>query len=367
MRQGVGKKYVIALIGLWVLASIAKYKFNGLILGLDFGLYHPDGAYYAFRTLTFLGHDHLSAAQQVSDWYIANSTKKVEIPIAGLLPETSPAWGLVFPRILYPVLSMPFVAMLGIPGTLVVPALSLLSTMLAVYYVISKRNSQLLGFSISLLLLLSPTVIRWSYANCTDALLMSLFALVPVIGLRVSKYNARILMILFLVALTSLTRFCAPIWIAIGVIFWICRWRRESIITIVSSALSAIPIYLLAPKTGFLPLENDSGFLEKVLKLPVSMLRVGFYEVAQLWVLDRVLFFALAVAVAVSLFRFSWDESKFFLAVTLASWFTGGINGVIGVNFRYQLPLIPFMLILLARFVVEIKPKVPQAWFEKIR
>ena len=32
----------VTVLGLWIIAIIVKLKFNGLILDLDFGLYHPD-------------------------------------------------------------------------------------------------------------------------------------------------------------------------------------------------------------------------------------------------------------------------------------------------------------------------------------
>jgi hypothetical protein len=37
------------------------------------------------------------------------------------------------------------------------------------------------------------------------------------------------------------------------------------------------------------------------------------------------------------------ESSKLFLLVALAVWLLGAINGVFGVNFRYQLPLVPFI------------------------
>ena len=47
----------------------AKFKYNGLIYGLDFGLFHPDGKLYTFKTLTLLGKSELEAGALVSDWY----------------------------------------------------------------------------------------------------------------------------------------------------------------------------------------------------------------------------------------------------------------------------------------------------------
>jgi hypothetical protein len=73
------------------------------------------------------------------------------------------------------------------------------------------------------------------------------------------------------------------------------------------------------------------------------MAKVAFYEVGQLVVLDRLLILMIFFAGAVSIYSLHKESSKYFLLVLLALWVTGAINGTIGVNFRYQLPLIPFM------------------------
>ena len=73
------------------------------------------------------------------------------------------------------------------------------------------------------------------------------------------------------------------------------------------------------------------------------MARVGFYEISQLVVSDRLLILLLVLATIVSVFNLDRASSKFFWLVLVALWITGAVNGTIGVNFRYQLPLLPFM------------------------
>ena len=36
------------------------------------------------------------------------------------------------------------------------------------------------------------------------------------------------------------------------------------------------------------------------------------------------------------------SSSRYFILVLMGLWITGAINGTVGVNFRYQLPLLPF-------------------------
>jgi hypothetical protein len=67
-----------------------------------------------------------------------------------------------------------------------------------------------------------------------------------------------------------------------------------------------------------------------------------FIEIAQLAVLDRVLLLVIILSVYFAFTNRQKDSSMYFLAVFLGVWALGAINGTLGVNFRYQLPVIIF-------------------------
>ena len=116
--------YILILFVTWAVSVTARLKFNGLAYGFDYGLYQPDGMHYTFRTLNFLGNSEQVSAEMVSDWYADNGIKLSQINPFDLLPENNRVWGVISPRILYPILSIPFVALFGIPGLLAVSAIS---------------------------------------------------------------------------------------------------------------------------------------------------------------------------------------------------------------------------------------------------
>ena len=82
--------------------------------------------------------------------------------------------------------------------------------------------------------------------------------------------------------------------------------------------------------------------MEKIAALPESFAKIGFFEVAQLAVLDRLLLMILALAFVISVTSLKSETSSRFILVLMATWAIGALNGSIGVNFRYQLPLLPF-------------------------
>jgi uncharacterized membrane protein len=67
-------------------------------------------------------------------------------------------------------------------------------------------------------------------------------------------------------------------------------------------------------------------------------------EIGQLFVMDRVLFFGLVITFYALFREIKTSAARIVLAVTLSLVLTAGLNGVLGVNFRYHLPLIPFLV-----------------------
>ena len=96
------------------------------------------------------------------------------------------------------------------------------------------------------------------------------------------------------------------------------------------------------PSNAVLPANAEAGVFTKVLLLVRSFFEVGFIELAQLGAIDRILLVMLVVALAVALRHPREVSSRYFLAVFLSVWIIGAINGTLGVNFRYQLPVLGF-------------------------
>lgn len=288
--------------------------------------------------------EHFSAATEVNNWYTLNSAKPWGGGPVETLPEFSPLWGLVAPRILYPLLSVPFVALFGLTGMFAIPIISLVILVLTIQYLSIKYLIPFIGFVINFLILSSPTVLRWMISNITDSLLCGLFALVAILIWKINQENTkkRSVSLVVLIALTGLTRFSLPIWVAIGLVFFINRNRRAALLTFLSSILIAIPTLFMGPDIAFLPEIGDSSLLSKIFALPVKLITIPSIELLQLGALDRVLLALVLLSLFISIKEFRRPISQFYIAVLVAVLGIGVLNGTLGVNFRYQLPLIPF-------------------------
>ena len=326
----------------WVIAVASRFIANGMSFSFDYNIFQPDGVLYALRTYMFLGEDQFASAKLIESWYFTHASSGKHFDPESILPQNSPVWGLVAPRVLYPLLSTPFVSLFGIVGLLVIPSLSLLLLVFCIYFIAKKYSQPNFGLVLGLAILMSPTVLRWMIANITDSLFVGLFAVVCLIFESKRNNFQSIFIIGFLIILTSLTRFATPIWLALALVDFVKGKRVRSLFISVTSLIATIPTYLTQPSNSVLPREGELTTIEKLLALPESFGKIFFFEVAQLAVLDRLLLIILTLALILSVKSVRNETSLRFLAVLLSVWAIGAINGSIGVNFRYQLPIISF-------------------------
>ena len=341
------RKYKFELFGaaIWLLSIASKYKFNGLVFGFDYGNYQPDGKFYTYMALDFIHHNPTQSAQQVVDWYLSHGFKMNTFTIQDLMPDTSYAYPVISHRILYPLLSVPFVAIFGIPGMLAVPALSLLALFIAIQRLANKFNKPLLGVAMVTVFSFSSTVTRWMFVNCTDALLVGLFAFAPavLISLNQRKRWAPYALLL-LVALTSATRFVLPFWLAIFLVLFFRekRYLRE-LLFMGFASVASIPALKAQLSTALLPGEVEISTFQKIVKTPIVLLKVIGIDFLEFAVLDRVFLVVMLFSLLQAIRLRKMLSSQLFIAVLSAGYLIGTINGTLGVNFRYQMPVLIFV------------------------
>ncbi len=318
------------------LAIFSRLKFNGFVYGFDFGIFHPDGVHYTSKTFQLMGVDPILASQEISKWYSNNSIK-----IESISPQEVIDLREFYPRgrLLYPLLSVPFVHIFGISGMLAVPILSFILLMVSICYLGLLFNRLEIAIVLALILSISPTVLRWMINDCSDALFVALISLVPFITL-LKKESKRLILFSIVILAASLTRFSLTIFLAIAVIQIFQKRIRDSIAVIGVSVCSNIPA--LTETNRFFLGATDANFWEKLIHLPVSAVKVGFIEISQLAALDRLLLYFLALALLLAFLNIKKISSRYLIAVFLSVWVLGAINGTLGVNFRFQMPVLFF-------------------------
>jgi hypothetical protein len=251
--------------------------------------------------------------------------------------------------------------MLGIKGMLVIPAISMLILLFTIQIIGLKLENKYPAFILAGLVSISPVVNRWMFANVTDGLLTATTCLFLITLLFLKNQNQFLIVGGAIITLGSFTRTSVLEWLSICVAIFLFKQKRNSLILGIVTVILFIPSAFRNLGEGILPNEKNVSSLQIPLKFVESMARIAFYEIAQLVVLDRLLLSLLVFCFIASLMRFSLKSSKLFLLVGFSLWVTGAVNGTVGVNFRYQLPVLPFMAYVLiesSNFKFWLKSKV---------
>jgi len=348
---------LVSVFAIWTLTTIARLKFNGSYAELDYGLYQPDGALYTVKTLQLLNYSLNDSIVQVNSWYAIHSPHISE-EIARSLSPDSHLWDVVSTRMLYPILSAPFVQIFGIGGMLAIPAISTLLFFLVILKISLRERLLFVGIALICALSASPTFTRWMYVNYTDPLLLALFMLVAYViynSERLDSFAGGFYILIPLVFLTSFTRFCLPIWIGISIALWSVFSLKKNLILLSFSLACSLPSIITTTTDAVLPNLKEENLLFRLIRVPVSTIETTFVEVVQLLILDRILSLLIFLVFALMCLNKKDLISRSFILVTTGVVSLSGINGVLGVNFRYHLPMLAFgVLILLDRVKLQV-------------
>lgn len=340
----------ISVFLVWLITLISRIMYNGLVFGLDYGLFHPDGSLYTFRALLFSGLDKSEAGSIVANWYDNHSYKaKYEGPEM-YFENNKFLWDQYMTRLLYPLVSAPFVKVLGVPGMLVLPSLTYLVVLLVTTKIAIHKGIPVLGVVAAILITSSTSISRWMFANITDGLLLlfvSIFMLLISKDFSLNFGKGRTFALVLLICLSAITRFSAFFWFGVAIVFFLQNQRRIAVIAALTTVVAHIPIFLRPFGGHVLPGFGEKSVLEKLAIYPINMAKVTIFEIGQLVVLDRMLLLLLLFTLVWSARNYRLFESQLMLLCFIMLWLTGSINGVLGVNFRYQIPIVPIMLMVL--------------------
>jgi hypothetical protein len=124
---------------------------------------------------------------------------------------------------------------------------------------------------------------------------------------------------------------------------------------IASALVFSAPTFMYKSESGKIPASDNFSTLHDYIMFPITFLKILFVEMAQLAALDRTLLVIILLAAVFSVAKFRDLEPKLYFAVFLGVFTLGAINAVLGVNLRYQLPLIPFAAVSIVSQAVSVK------------
>jgi hypothetical protein len=220
--------------------------------------------------------------------------------------------------------------------------------MLCIFKIGINLKVPLFGVAIAISITISSTVMRWMLVNCTDSLLVALFSIVALTLTEKENKRSNQIILIFVI-LTSATRFCLLFWIAVGVWHYFFGRKITGFVLITLAFICALPALIMQPSNAFQPGMKAASNLEKIINYPMAIIKITFFEFAELAVLDRLLLALIIISILLAIKKYKDSFNSLFLLFFASSLMTGALNGTIGVNFRYELPVLPFAFIVILK------------------
>lgn len=340
----------------------------GLAAHMRWGsLYPPDSRYYVTMTLRDMGMspaDALTGQLKVTGWPAES----------WYFSSADPVWRMVQPRMLYPLLSVPFVWMFGpAVGMAVVPALSMAVAVLAAARLVQRLYGPFAALA-SAGLFAATGVATWLTMAITDALAIALVALILLrLPLR-RRTSARDLIWLALYsALLCMTRQVTPMIAGLACGGWLWAslfpvagrprsprndWLAPAVVVAgVSFAGQAVFSWLYSydATQQFLYASNEPTLYRALLKLPSTAWSLARAEVVNMLQNDRYLLFLMAAALVCVVLRFRDVGTGLFLGGLAGCAALAIANGVPS-GMRYESVLAPVAVLVVGALAHDLGP-----------
>jgi len=316
----------------------------------------PDGIHYSLKTLRFLNFSDFEALDQIKYQYLSTG-----ITVSNYFLNPDP-WerALVDPRILYSLLSTPFVALFGLNGMFAVPILSfLILTLMPMCYRRDRftREAQLLPFFLTVILVGSLYVKFNVLANTTDGLSTLLIVTIALvlyrhISFRKVQKASLIISILTLFACTTRQNEIFLIGILFAVLIPIADVDTfKENLKLIAPSITIMFFWLSYSFYHFGNYKvitasngealNDGNLMLKIRDLIFSLPKTSFIEVIQLWIRDPGMFVLILIATLIVIANRNINYINLCFGWILISGMTlTTINAGLGSGFRYALPAI---------------------------
>jgi hypothetical protein len=298
---------------------------------LNYNLFQPDGALYHAYTLHLQGNSWEESAQLVNIFF------REQIGTSYLGQTIAPTvQNVIFTRPLLSLMSLPFVVLFGQHGMLAIPIISFLVIGIVLLKIGEKVWKPYVAVFLFFVLSLSTSVNRWMISDLTDGLLV---ALIAIIYLLIYNGNLKTLFVV-IVMLALITRPSGPLLVALLLPFALTFRKISLYIAVFLSVFGTVALAFISPEAAGTQTSGEYTVYQRIQDFTIHVAKVVVVEFGQLFVMDRVLFVFIVTSILIAVLTLRSVYSQSYLALVIVCFAMGGWNGALGVNFRYQLPLI---------------------------
>ncbi len=325
-------------------------------------LFAPDSTYYAAMSLRFGGVSTQEAIRQVNEVRVQSGWPALDQMFG---------WGLVQPRVVLPLLSVPFVKIWGIDGLAVVPGLALAALVGVLTWMLARRWGGAAAAATVLLIICSPRIIFFGSAMLTESLSALWGALTLVAAWRYQRRPGwqPVVWMVGLTVVSAFTRQATLVVAGAMVTAWLCAlvlrrrpngWGVPALgVGVTSVAVQLLqtklfPFYQVnqfEAKTGT---DSLSGALAEAPRLAAEIAQKDLVFIAQT---DRALLVFVLLSVLSMVIFWRRAESHLLLGAILGITLYSVTNGT-PTGFRYAMPGVAFFAVSVALLIgrVDLHP-----------
>lgn len=356
----------------WALLAIVFAVASSVFFGYGFryhNAWEADSYYYTTLTLTKLGHSLPDAAARTAAWFHVPAFATPAGHDFLINPQYKP---LLTARVLYPLLSAPFVALFGIGGMWVVPLACCAFVTWGVMRLLSRVYRAELGLVVTLALLVSVGFWRYLSAAMTEglatALMVGILLLLPLgpARRRWGPHGDAVAVAVLIVAL-GLTRQAqlvplgmitlAYLWTALRERRWRNAWLRFELWSLGAFLVSTGVSQLYAaydPLHNFLAVNGLRSVRQVPGALPDILGRIMSAELTSYFTVDVLTLALYTIALLLLVWRWRSTAAALFLGALLPSAAIAFLDGV-PTGWRYYAPMLPVVAFAVAAFGAELR------------
>jgi len=351
MRRTAPMRVWGALTGLYVVAYVAAVAGRQLFV--------PDTRYYAATTLRITGQSKAEAVETLRSYMDAlPSPIQVQNPSSVLFD-----YGLTGPRILYPLLSAPFVKAFGLTGLAVVPALSIGGLVVATFVAVAGRWGWRATLLPLVLVAADWRLMTYGANEITEGLTTFICALILLVVLRRERLGTRTTAIWLVLLTTAMafTRQATLIPAAAFAFAWFAltvrrraarnRWAMPALVTTATALVVQVVQGVVWPgfsQIGQLEKATHTLYLASALKqLPHLFVHIEKTDLMNLARSNQPMVLLIAAGIASVLFLWRYEETYLLIGSMAAAVVYNVSNGT-PVGFRYEYPALPFLVLSVA-------------------
>jgi len=314
-------------------------------------LFAPDTRYYAAMSLWFGGASKQEAARQVGEMGTQLGWLVPPVPTEQLF-----GWGLVQPRVVLPVLSVPFVKIWGIEGMAVVPALAMAALIGVLTWMLARRWGGVAAAATVVLIMCSSQIMFYGSAMLTESLSALWGALTLVAAWQYQRRSGwhPVVWMVMLTVVSGFTRQATLITAGAFVTAWfaaVVLRRRPNMwgVPAISVAVTSVAVQLLQTRlfptfsqlTQFERKTGADSWGDALLGAPGLAVRIARHDLVSIAAADHALLVLITLSALSMVVFWRRAESHLLLGAILGIELYGVTNGT-PTAFRYAMPGLVF-------------------------